>query len=73
MIKGERSVVDIIFWWLFVVSLVANAYLLSERYSNEPIVKELLPNSLDRCYVVYLPGSQQRADVACVAIGGKGD
>ena len=55
------------------VSLALNTFLMIERYSGEPIVKELLPNTLDRCYVVYFPDSQQRADVACVATGGKGD
>ena len=71
--ERNRSLLDLAFWFILVGSLIVNAILLSERYNGEPIVKELLPNTLDRCYVVYFPGSQQRVDVACVATEGEGD
>ena len=70
MVKREQVIILAI---LFLISLSLNGYFISVLYSNEPVVKELLPNTLDRCYVVYFPGSQQRADVACVATGREGD
>ena len=71
MVKRKRLFLNIVFWTLLLASLVLNIYLLRDRYSGEPRIEALLPNTLDRCYVVYFPGNQQRADVACVAIGGK--
>jgi len=69
----ERLFIKYFYIALLLASLALNVYLLLGQYSGEPVVKELLPNTLDRCYVAYFPGNQQRMDVACVAVGGKGD